>query len=294
MRKVPSASLGRSPFHERNPMKKSSRIVSIACIVVAASLLVSSCSSAKAVKQDFSVTGQEVWNGFVTFAVAILAALSGSPQNYGDDDLSDCNIASESVLPVAIANTYTTPMTFSVTLSPDLSSSADFYTVEEGVPPGGGCNLGLGYNYLNGGTTYVTVPAGSPGSPWFGVVGWIASGGGQFAPQDGSNHNIAIGAGGSQWYDYYVHLDDAFGHAFENLELNYSNTGGVDPSQNLQTGLFNGLNCVANSAGNVTLTNPNQLITPYTSDNANAWTFTANQPVCLGFLQPNSFSQSPS
>ena len=291
VRRVPSSSRG-PPLHESSPMKKSSRILSVVCIVVAASLLVSSCSSTKAVKQDFAVTAGEVWNGFVTFAVAILAVLFDSPQNYGDDDISDCNEGSTVILPVAVANTYTSPMAFSVTVSPDLSSSADFYTVDEGLPSDGGCALSGNYNYLNGGTTDVTVQAGSLGSPSFTVVGWVVAGGGQFAPQAGSNHNISIGAGGSQWYDFWLHLDALSGRSFSNLELNYSNTGGVDPSQNVQTGLFNGLDCEANAAGNITLTNPNQLTTPFTSDNANAWTYNANDPICFGFLQPNSFSPS--
>jgi len=266
-------------------MKKQSRILVAACSLLAAALVVSGCGGdEKAAKEDFSA-GSWILNTAVAVGNAVFGA-----STYGDDDTSDCNWGSTSINPVAVVNTYTTPQQLSVTINTDLANNLNFFSASsnDGSSSGiSGCNLSSEY----AGTQYVTVPAGSPGAPSFTVIGWVAAGGGQFGAGVGTSHNVAIGAGGTQWYDFWFH-QNTLNNGFQNLELNYSNTGGTDPSQNVQTGLFNGLECSANSAGNISLDTPNTLTTPFTSDNANAWTFNVNQPLCFGFLQPNSATQS--
>jgi hypothetical protein len=264
-------------------MNSTSRIRTGAlALVVVTALLLGSCTKKEAVKQDYSA-GSWILNTTVAVASAVLGV-----STYGDDDTTDCNWGSNSLNPIAVVNTYPTPMTFSITINTELAGNLNFFTASNnGGSSAGitGCTLSSQY----AGTQTVTVPA-AGSSPSFTVVGWIAAGGGQFSTNTGS-HNVAIGAGGQQWYDFWLHQNGLTG-GYDNLELNYSNTGGTDAAQNVQTGLFNGLDCSANSAGNVSLTSPNQLTTPFTKDNANAWTFYMNQPLCFGFLQPNSASQS--
>ncbi len=260
-------------------MKKSSRIVGAACAVLAVLVLATSCSSSKSDKQDYSAG---TW--ILNTTVAVASAIFGT-STYGDDDTIDCNWGPTSLNPVAVVNTYNTPQQLSITINTTLANNLNFFPGSAaGIT---GCNLSSMY----AGTQDVTVPAAVNGTASFTVIGWVAAGGGQFGAGVTNSHNVGIGAGGQQWYDFWFH-QDIMTNGFENLELNYSNTGGTDPSQNLQTGLFNGLNCSANSAGNISLTSPNQLTTPFTNDNANAWTFGMNQPLCFGFLQPNSATQS--
>lgn len=260
-------------------------------VLLAAVLLISSCSSSKddteasteAVKQDFAESNAEVL--IVTIAMAIVEALYGFGGTYGDDDIDDCGEGEFSLNPIAVVNTYTSPQDMSITINPDLAKNVNFLPAADG-PVTSGCQINSELN----GTFDVTVPAGEPGAASFTVIGWLAAGSAGTEDNSGSL-NVAIGAGGEQWYDFWLH-DDFWDTGFENFELNYSNTGGLDPSQNLQTGLFNGLDCTANSAGNISLTSPNTVTTPFTSDNANAWTFGQNQPICFGFLQPDSAAQS--
>lgn len=260
-------------------MKTSSRTLGVIGVILAVTLLASSCSSSKADKQDYSA-GTWILNTTVAIASAVFGA-----STYGDDDTIDCNWGSTSLNPVAVVNTYTTPQQLSITINNTLANNLNFFPGSAaGIT---GCNLSSMY----AGTQYVTVPAGAPGAPSFTVIGWVAAGGGEFGAGVTNSHNVGIGAGGQQWYDFWFH-QNTMTNGFENLELNYGGTGGTDPSQNVQTGLFNGLDCSANSAGNISLISPNTLTTPYTSRNANAWTFGMNQPLCFGFLQPNSASQS--
>lgn len=265
-------------------MKTSPRTATVLCSLAVVALLLASCSSSKADKQDYSA-GTWILNTTVAVASAVLGT-----STYGDDDTSDCDWGQTSLNPIAVVNTYETSMQLSITINETLANNLNFFTTASngGTSAGlSGCNLSNEY----AGTQYVNVPAGAPGAPSFTVIGWIAAGGGQFTAGATNSHNVGIGAGGQQWYDFWLH-ENMMTNGFENLELNYSNTGGTNPSQNVQTGLFNGLNCSANSAGNISLSTPNQLTTPFTKDNANAWTFGMNQPLCFGFLQPNSASQS--
>ena len=269
-------------------MPHPSKFLRSVCLVLAVTVVLVACGGgdqeAEESRQDYSA-GTWILNTAVALGNAALGA-----STYGDDDTSDCNWGSTSINPVAVVNTYTTAQTLSVTINPDLANNLNFYAASSngGTSAGlTGCTLSSMY----AGTQYVTVPAGAPGAPSFTVVGWVAAGGGQFGAGVGTSHNVAIGAGGTAWYDFWFH-QNTLTNGFQNLELNYSNTGGTDPSQNVQTGLFNGLDCSANSAGNISLTQPNTLTTPFTNDNANAWTYGLNQPLCFGFLQPNSASQS--
>jgi PBP1b-binding outer membrane lipoprotein LpoB len=275
-------------------MKKSSRILSTACVVIAAALLFASCSSTEAVKQDFG-TADDVWVGVLNGVEAAATMFDGGTY---DDDISDCDWGQTSINPIAVVNTYTTSQTFSVTINQDLANNLNFFSAASngGTSSGiNGCSLSSEY----AGTQYVTVPAGTPEAASFTVVGWIAAGGGQSSAGAFDSHNVAIGAGGSQWYDFDLN-EDSLNNGFEALALSYGNTGGTDPSQNVQTGLFNVLDCSANSSGNISLAVPNTLWTPYSGYGDNVWTtsntgmFSLNQPICFGFLQPNSFSPSPS
>ena len=260
------------------------RIISGLCSVLIVTLSVTSCTNTKAAKQDYSAGS---WT--LNTPVASSNAMFGTSV-YSIRGTGDCGSSSTSLNPVAVVNTYTTPQQISITIGTVLSNNLNFFPA---APNGGtipnlpSCDI----SPSNVGTQIVTVPAGAPDAPSFTVVGWIAAGGQAIAPGVSASHNIAIGAGGQQWYDYWLH-QSAKGTNFKNLELNYSNTGGTDPSQNLQTGLFNGLDCSSNENKNIFLTSPNTLTTPFTSNNANAWTFNYDQPICFGFLQPNSASQS--
>lgn len=275
-------------------MKKSSRILSTACVVIAAALLFASCSSTEAVKQDFG-TADDVWVGVITVAEALATMFDGGTY---DDDTSDCDWGQTSINPVTIVNTYDSPQTFSVTINEKLANNLNFFSAASvgGTMSGiTGCSLSSEY----AGTQYVTAPAATPDGASFTVVGWIAAGGGQFSAGAFDSHNVAIGAGGSQWYDFDLN-EDSLNNGFEALALSYGNTGGTDPSQNVQTGLFNVLGCSANSDGTISLPAPSTLSTPYSGYGDNVWTtsntgmFSLNQPICFGFLQPNSFSLSPS
>lgn len=271
-------------------MTTRSRILSAVSVLLTATLILASCSgsestteaSTDAVKQDFAESQAEVFA--VTIAIAVGQAVYPIIGPTFDDDINDCGEGTFSLNPIAIVNTYTTPQNMSITINSELANNLNFLPSQDG-PATTGCQLGG-----DGGTFDVTVPAGGADGASFTVIGWLAGGSGQFRDTTGSR-NVAIGAGGAQWYDYY--LKQGLGtNSFESLELNYSNTGGLDPSQNVQTGLFNGLACAADSEGNISLGTPNTAITPFTSDNANAWEFTLNEPICFGFLQPDSATPS--
>ena len=248
-------------------------------VVIATAVLASGCSNSKAAKQDYSA-GTWILNTSVAVASAVVGTAT-----YGDDDTVDCNWGNNSLNPIAVVNTYSQPQTFSITINPRLAGNLNFIAANSASSGNGlsGCTIAK----ENAGTFNVTVPPSS-----FTVVGWILAGAGMTGTNnDGQDNNVAIGAGGTQWYDFWLHANPLT-EGFKNLELNYSKTGGTTTSQNLQTGLFNGLACSASSSGNISLATPNSLTTPYVSNNANAWTFNQNQPICFGFLQPNSASQS--
>lgn len=268
-------------------MSRRSRIGSATCVALVVSLLFAACSSTKSVKQDYSAATW-ILNTQVAIDLAVLGVLGVGAPTYGDYDTTDCDWGATSLNPIAVVNTYPTAQTFSITINQNLANNLNFipYSPNQSISQMTGCSISKEY----AGTQYVTVPAGSPTNSSLMVIGWIAAGGGEFNAGTGS-HNVAIGAGGTQWYDFWLHNND-LNNGFENLELNYSNTGGTDPSQNVQTGLFNGLDCTSNSSGNISLTSPNSLTTPFTSNNPNAWTFNLNQPLCFGFLQPGSASMS--
>ncbi|MEG0028476.1 MAG: hypothetical protein RSB13_03855 [Aurantimicrobium sp.] len=258
-------------------MSLSKKFALVTSTALASVLVLSGCVSKASVDEDLSA-GQTTVNWLTTGASIVL-----SVPNF-DDDTNDCDWGSTSVNPVVVVNTYSQDMNFSITVNPTLARNLNFFPVSSDDGSGNdGCELSSEY----AGTQYINVPAGSNGT----IVGYIVAGGGQGGTNnEGGDNNVAIGAGGTQWYDFWLHVD-TLNEGYQNLELNYSNTGGTDTSQNVQTGLFNGLDCSVDSSGSLTIASPAVLTTPYTSNNANAWTFQQNQPLCFGFLQPNSSTQ---
>lgn len=259
---------------------KRSRMVAAAAAASASMLVLAGCTSTDAIKQDYSAavsTTESVGLSLVTGVIGI--------PNF-DDDTLDCNWGNTTLTPIVVVNTYDSAQTFSITINPTLAGNLNF--VPEAQSQGMTAN-GCVISKENAGTFDVSVPAASGGTASVTTVGYLLGGGGETGTNnDGGDNNVAIGAGGTQWYDFWMHVNFTT-EGFENFELNYSGTGGTDPSQNLQTGLFNGLNCPANSQNtSVTFDASTQLTTPYVKDNANAWEFTTGQPMCFGFLQPNS------
>lgn len=186
------------------------------------------------------------------------------------DDIIDCGSAF-SLNPVLFANTTSSPQTVSVTINAQLANELAFAPEASTFM---GVSSGCDAIYSGQASTQtVTIPPGQT------AASAIAAGGGQWNDLD-NNHNVAIGAGGKQWYDFWLH--EGATNNFENLELNYNGTGGTNPSQNVQPGLFNVMACDT-SNGNLAVTN--QIISPYPGG-ANVWTFNQNDPICFAFLPP--------
>ncbi len=181
--------------------------------------------------------------------------------------------------PISITNTTDAPQTATYTINSELG---DVVTVAgateiEGIQS---CDS-VGMGEVDNGQ--ITVP---PGQTWSGGV--LAAG--QNGPGtwlNDSNRNLSIGGGdNNQWYDFWLHTDA--NQSFQNWELNYSNTGGTDPSQNLQAGLFNVMECASDSdAPNAQYTVTSTIASPFSSNAPNAWTFNDNQPICFAFLNPS-------
>ncbi len=200
---------------------------------------------------------------------------------YPVDAINMCagNISSN---PVIVTNTTKSTQTYSVTINSTLGNEAAFSQKLGRVDLSPeNCEL----NYNGAGTTDVVV---QPGETF--VSGILAGHGAKNAT--GGTHNIGIGAGGAAWYDLFLHLSDTDG--FKNLELGYSNTGGTDPTQNVQSGLFNAMECkVVQKDNKQYIGVSNQIVTGYTSDNGNRWTYDAFEPLCFAFLDPNQGTPYP-
>ena len=257
----------------------------VAAAILASTALLAGCSSSETAKQDYTdPLNNPAGNAVVGAALGMLVPV---PMGF-DDDISDCGQAGDKTVttmtPVLVANTYNTPQTFSLTINPTLSGNAMWVPAGETTSNSTfvGCNIGKIKQGAQ--TTFdVAVPAGQTM-----IAGYLIAGAGETGTNnEGQDNNLSIGAGGTQWYDFWLHTK-GLTFSFQNFELNYSNTGGTDPSQNLQTGLFNGIDCTSDGSS-VTVNNPPTLTTPYGS-NANAWTFNENQPICFAFLQPNTLS----
>jgi hypothetical protein len=179
--------------------------------------------------------------------------------------------------PVYITNTTDVPQTVTYTINSELGDVVTVAgaSVIQSIPD---CNS-VGGDAVN--NAQLTIP---PGQTWYGGV--LAAG--QNGPGtwlNDSDRNLAIGGGdNNQWYDFWLHTDANQG--FQNWELNYSNTGGTDPSQNLQAGLFNVMECSSDTGGgaDTQYTISNTIASPYSSNAPNAWTYNNNDPICLAFL----------
>lgn len=199
-----------------------------------------------------------------------------------------CGLSSAN--PVVITNTYNQPQTLSLTVNDGLSAQVNFFPnwgAYGGSPMAQGCpGRTLYYSAPPGYTQDVTIPANSSG---YFVLGM---GGLDYNLAEVSN-DLAIGAGGSSWYDFHLALNAD--ESFKYVQLQYQNTGGTNPSQNTQTGLLNVVPCDPDSALN--LSNPasptpqtNSVISTYTSNaaTANQVKYDSDVPICMAFLQPNS------
>ena len=177
---------------------------------------------------------------------------------------------------IFITNTTDVPQTATYTINAELGDVVTVAgaSVIDGIQS---CDS-VGMGAVNNGQ--ITIP---PGQTWSGGV--LAAG--QNGPGtwlNNSDRNLAIGGGdNNQWYDFWLHT--AGDQSFQNWELNYSNTGGTDPSQNLQAGLFNVMVCDWDTdAPNTPYTVTNTIASPYSSNAPNAWTYNYGQPICLAFL----------
>ena len=199
------------------------------------------------------------------------------------DNIIDCG-ATYSATPIIVTNTTSSVQTYSVTVNKQLANQLAFFPDWTNMPESAdsGCS-----DIYSGQASSQSVTV-QPGET---AVSGIGAGGGQWNDLE-NNHNVAIGAGGSAWYDFWLHEGAKGG--FKNLELNYSGTGGTNSSQNVQSGLFNVMECAEVKKGAETYyAVTNEIISGYTDNNANAWTFNQNEPICFGFLDTDSSTPYP-
>lgn len=220
--------------------------------------------------------------------------LSIMTQGY-PDILESCKASAIGLNPVVVINYTGVDQYFNVTDNTELANNITW------LPPGPMQTAAAGSIQCVGGPgSYLVnqafkVPASSNTSV-------LLMAGGHDGPHTqlfGDQHNLSVaggGSGGAQWYDLWLHLqpDDKF----ENWELGYENTGGLDPAQNTQGGLFNAVECSISADGTVTTgaawingtltTLPQTTIaTPYGS-NQNRWQYNNGDPICFGFFDPNA------
>lgn len=211
------------------PMRN--RFMSAAALLAAAPLVIAGCgTSADGESTDRAAVNNDA-SGFEDYfdnnptgenILSILGA--GYP-----DALPTCT-DNNSKNVMLIANTTNAPQTMSVTINPGLEEEAAFFPQYSSTIGTGNC---AGYGELPN-TQYLTVQPGQT------AVALLVAGGGDRNLLETSK-DIAIGAGGQQWYNFELNLDANEG--FDNLQLSYEGTGGTDPSLNLQPGLFNVMEC---------------------------------------------------
>lgn len=202
------------------------------------------------------------------------------------DVIASCDQNGIGANPVVIVNNTGTEQWFNVT---DNSTLANQVLIVPLPPPGS------------------TVVDGCPGSGVFAsqavsvapgatVAALLLSGGyqGPNSQLMGDEHNLSIGGGqggNTQWYDLWLHLGGT--NNFENWELGYSNTGGLNNApgsseENTQPGLFNAVQCSASGSGtSQSITIDNTIITPWGS-NSNRWQYNNNDPICFGFFDSDA------
>jgi hypothetical protein len=187
------------------------------------------------------------------------------------DGTSDCSDAT-SLTPIVVVNTQDQDLSFSITINPGLQNQVNWYQAPYDGAALTGCNI------LQGSTDTwdVTVPANGS------VNGFLLAGGGQWNIIETSS-STAIGAGGSQWYDFALSLGADNG--FKDFQLQYQGTGGTDASQNVQTGLFNVVGCdVSGSGSSETVTvEPSVIVSTYQAKSDNQPTYGRNAPICFAF-----------
>lgn len=194
------------------------------------------------------------------------------------DSISGCS-GTVGYNPVFITNTTDKPQTVTYTINSVLGN--DVFVAGASVIAGTeGCGAFSG----NVNNAQLVI---QPGQTWSGGV--LAAGNdGPDTNTMGSQHNLSIGGGdNNQWYDFWLH--SGMGGGFENWELNYSNTGGTNPSQNLQAGLFNVMECnPTTGAPGTEFSITSTIVSNYSSNAPNAWTYNDNDPICLAFLNPQT------
>lgn len=222
--------------------------LSIAALLTAAPLALAGCGTSTSQESESANTDRSAVNnsaaGFEDYfdnnpiGENILSVLgAGYP-----DALPTCNVGGIAQNIMLIANTTNTPQTLSVTINPDLGQQAAFWPQFSGyITQPVACG---GYGELPS-TQYLTVQPGQT------AVALLQTGGGT-RNLIGISKEIAIGAGGQAWYGFDLALD--FEEKFEDLTLTYSYTGGTDPSQNVQSGLFNVMQCSVDGQ-NISITN---------------------------------------
>lgn len=266
---------------------KIKNVVGIATIAVAA-LTLGACSSSNSASpaiQDDGFTNFFDNNAFGEDGLDIVT--TGYP-----DSWSDCD-GNAGFNPVLISNFTGQDQTVSVTINPSLSrqvangSMGSIVSQMQQTANENGCMAGGG-----GTSTDVTIPAGQT------FAGALLAGGvtGPHSDVGSGNNNLAIGSGGSQWYQLRLGL--GLNNGFQNWQLNYAKTGGTaDAGEmvNNQPGMFNAVSCsttpipgssnatgkyVVPSGFNVTQT----YISPWQSSVSNQQTYKNNAPICFAFL----------
>ncbi len=196
-----------------------------------------------------------------------------------------CSNGIVSVFPVIIANATSVTQTASVTVPTSLSAGVQVVSSPSQVA----CNQGSGAfaSLGNGYSGNFTVQPGQYEVMWLGI--------GTSTSLNAGSANIALGGlptgtKGQSWYDFAVSLNGAsaawsVGSSFSSMQVQYQNTGGLDPATNGQN-LFNIVQC---TSGASSVAPTNTLLTPYSSSWTTGPTYGINQPVCAGWYPQGQF-----
>lgn len=213
------------------------------------------------------------------------------------DSWSDCD-GNGGFNPVFIANFTDTDQSVSVTVNSTLPrqvaigsmssivNSMQQASAEDGCMAGGGAT-----------SQDITIPAGQT------FAGAMLAGGDTGPKSDisSSTNNLAIGSGGSEWYQLRLGL--GINNGFKNWELNYGNTGGTADAGtkvNNQPGMFNAVQCTtsptsSSSTGNYVVPSSFNVtqtyISPWMSSANNQQSYSNNDPICFAFLGVNGGEQ---
>ncbi len=262
-------------------------VVTATAAVAAIALSISGCSSSdtSSSASEQGAQSDDTSIGFTPFTSAASTgdaigqnALSIITTGY-PDVTSSCN-GKVGANPVVVVNNTDEEQWFNVTDNTDLANNLAFYSLQSGASMSCANN-----STLQDGNAYSVAPGESI------AVGMAAGGySGPDTSITGQGHNLSIGGGKSgntQWYDLWLALSGT--HAFESWELGYSGTGGLDASQNTQAGLFNAVQCSADTsqAGSATITVSDTIITS-NGANQNAYNYVSGDPICFGFFNSDA------